>query len=70
MAKEEKHPTGQEKPIYSQLEDRVMKAAALFFGQDLLPYAGFHKKIVGIAPTEEIHLEVRKMEEDFICACY
>lgn len=26
MAKEEKHPTGQEKPVYSQLEDRVMKA--------------------------------------------
>lgn len=65
MAKEE-HPTGQEEHVYSQLEDRVMKTAALFFGQDLLPYAGFHKKIVGIAPTEAVlyALAIKLLDQD------
>lgn len=49
----------------SHLEDQVMKTAALFFGEDLLPFVGVEGKIAGIAPTEQIHLEVKRMEEDF-----
>lgn len=48
-----------------QLEDRVMKTAAQFFGEDLLPYLGVKEKVRRIAPTEHIHLEVRRLEEDF-----
>lgn len=50
---------------YQQLEDRVMKTAAQFFGEDLLSFAGLEGTIVGIAPTEQIHLEIKQMEEDF-----
>ena len=30
---------------FSQLEDKVMKTAAQFFGKDLLPYAGIKGRI-------------------------
>ena len=49
----------------SHLEDQVMKTAAQFFGDDLLPYMKVKGKILGIAPTEQVHLEVKRMEEDF-----
>ena len=48
-----------------QLEDKVMKTAAQFFGEDLLPYLGIKEKIRSVAPTEHIHLEARRLEEDF-----
>lgn len=47
------------------LEDKVMKTAAQFFGEDLLPYLGIKEKIRRVAPTEHIHLEARRLEEDF-----
>ena len=50
---------------FSQLEDKVMKMAAQFFGEDLLPYIGVKGKIKSVAPTEFIHLEARRLEEDF-----
>ena len=37
----------------------------MFFGQDLLPYLGVRGRITGLVPTEQIHLELRRMEEDF-----
>lgn len=49
----------------SQLEDKALKTAAQFFGRDLLPLLGMKKKVVAIAPTEHIHLEARRLEEDF-----
>ena len=42
-----------------------MKTAAQFFGEDLLPYLGIKEKIRRVAPTEHIHLEARRLEEDF-----
>ncbi|MCD7990457.1 MAG: hypothetical protein LUK37_01175 [Clostridia bacterium] len=51
--------------IPNQLEDKVLKTAAMFFGQDLLPYLGVKERITGIVPTEQVHLELRRMEEDF-----
>lgn len=49
----------------SQVEDRVLKTAAQFFGEDLLPYVGVKGRIDRIAPTEHVHLEMRRLEEDF-----
>lgn len=49
----------------SQVEDRVLKIAAQFFGKDLLPYIVVKGRIGHVAPTEHVHLEMRKMEEDF-----
>lgn len=49
----------------SQVEDRVMKTAAQFFGEDLLTYTQVKGKVGQVAPTEHIHLEMRRMEEDF-----
>ena len=49
----------------NQLEDKVFKTAAMFFGNDLLPYLGIKGKMTAIAPTEQVHLEARRMEEDF-----
>lgn len=46
----------------SHLEDQVMKTAALFFGEDLLPFVGVEGKIAGIAPTEQIHLKVTELQ--------
>ena len=42
---------------FGQLEDKVMKTAAQFFGEDLLPYIGVKGKILTVAPTEHVHLE-------------
>ena len=36
---------------FSQLEDKVMKTAAQFFGKDLLPYVGIKGRIACVAPT-------------------
>lgn len=64
MGKEGLPRQGEEKRV-SQLEDRVLKTAAQFFGEDLLPYVGVKGMIDRVAPTEHIHLEMRRLEEDF-----
>lgn len=53
------------KGTHKQLEDRCLKVSAQFFGDELLAYLGSSGEIVGVAPTEQVRLEVRKMEEDF-----
>lgn len=34
-----------------EIPDKVLKTAAMFFGQDLLPYLGVKGRITGIVPT-------------------
>ena len=46
-------------------EDRALKAAAQFFGQELLPLLGVKEVIRGVAPTEQVRLEIRDFQEDF-----
>ena len=58
-------PNHQIQDTPNQLEDKVLKTAAMFFGQDLLPYLGVRGRITSLVPTEQIHLELRRMEEDF-----
>lgn len=47
------------------LEDRALKAAAQFMGQELLPLLGVEGRVRRIAPTEQVHLEVKDFMEDF-----
>lgn len=48
-----------------QLEDKALKTAAQYFGSELLPLWGIPGRVKGIAPTEQIHLEVARFTEDF-----
>ena len=49
---------------YSQVEDAVMKAVMQWFKDELLPYFGIEGKAVAIAPTEAVHLELKKLLQD------
>lgn len=50
---------------FSQLEDKVMKTAAQFFGKDLLRFIHVKGEIDRVAPTEYVHLDMRRLENDF-----
>ncbi len=50
---------------YSQVEDAVMKMVMQCFKDELLPYFGIKEKAVAIAPTEAVHLELKKLLQDF-----
>lgn len=50
---------------YSQVEDVVMKTVMQCFKDELLPYLGIKEKAVAIAPTEAVHLELKKLLQDF-----
>ncbi len=47
------------------LEDRVMKSAAMFMGEELLSLLGVEGKVKRAAPTEQVYLEVKDFLEDF-----
>ena len=49
----------------SQHEDNVLKVMMQFFSEDILPFLGIEGKVITAAPTESIHLELKKMYEDF-----
>lgn len=51
-------------PAHSEHEDKAMKTAVAFFAKELLPMAGVKQKVRRIAPTESIHLELKKFYED------
>ena len=46
-------------------EDRALKAAAQFMGEELLPLLGVKGNIKRIAPTEQIQLKTEDFSEDF-----
>ena len=48
-----------------QVEDEIMKTGAQFFGEELLKWLGIKEPVKRIAPTELVHLETRKMYQDF-----
>lgn len=41
-----------------------MKTMVRFFADELLPYLGIQGKVKMVAPTEEIHMEIKRMYED------
>lgn len=50
---------------HQPFEDRALKFAAQFFGKELLPAMGVKGKVKGVAPTEQIHLQMKSFMEDF-----
>lgn len=46
------------------IEDSVMKTMVRFFADEMLPYLGIKGKVKMIAPTEEIHMEIKRLYED------
>lgn len=46
-------------------EDRALKAAAQFMGEELLPFLGVKCAIKRVAPTEQIYLQTEAFSEDF-----
>lgn len=48
-----------------QHEDAVLKISMQFFADELLPYLGIEEKVISIAPTELVHLEIQKLYQDF-----
>ena len=63
--KKEEASKGRPRNVYSQTEDAVLKLMMHYFKDELLPYLGIEGKAVGIAPTEVIHLELKKFLQDF-----
>lgn len=49
----------------SQQEDAALKVVTQFFADELLPVWGIEGKVVSIAPTELVYLELKKMYQDF-----
>ncbi len=49
-----------------QLEDKVMKAANQYFGEEILPYFGIKQKVRRVAPTEIVYLRAKRLHEDFV----
>lgn len=48
-----------------QHEDAVMKTMMNFFADELLPYLKIEGKAVAVAPTELVHIELKKLYQDF-----
>ena len=57
--------TSQEATKISQHEDKALKVTAQFFQDEIMPVLNIEGRVVGILPTEEIHLELKKGFEDF-----
>lgn len=51
-------------PVHSEHEDKAMKTAVSFFAKELFPMVGVKQKVIRIAPTESVHLELKKFYED------
>lgn len=47
------------------LEDMVMKQGIQYFGDVLLPFLGINEPVTAVMPTEQIYMEVRRLNEDY-----
>ena len=48
-----------------QVEDAALKTMVQFFGDELLPYFHIEGEVDHIGPTEIVHLELKKLHQDF-----
>ena len=48
-----------------QHEDAILKTSMQFFAEEMLPYFGIGGKVASFAPTELVHLEIKKQYQDF-----
>lgn len=51
--------------VSHQIEDAALKVTAHYFADVLLPYFNIDGKVHHIAPTEIVHLELKKLYQDF-----
>ena len=51
--------------VISEHEDGALKTTIQFFADEMLPLLQIEGKVKGIAPTELVHLELKKLYEDF-----
>ena len=49
----------------AQHENAAMKTLALFFAEQLFPLLDIKGKVKRVAPTEIVHLELKKLYQDF-----
>ena len=54
----------QKQNTVNQIEDSAMKTMVRFFADEMLPYLGIQGKVKMVAPTEEIHMEIKRVYED------
>ncbi|MBQ8559681.1 MAG: hypothetical protein IJ439_06860 [Tyzzerella sp.] len=57
--------TLQEAATISNHEDTALKVTAQYFQEEIMPALNIEGRVVGILPTEGIHLELKKGFEDF-----
>ena len=53
----------QKEQVFSKNEDIATKVAWQYFRDEVLPYLGIEGKVVGMLPTETIHMELKKLYE-------
>ena len=58
-------PTKQDSERIAHHEDTVLKVTAQFFQDEIMPVLNIEGKVIGVLPTEGIHLELKKGFEDF-----
>ena len=58
-------PTMREAERIAHHEDTVLKVTAQFFQDEIMPVLHIEGKVIGVLPTEGIHLELKKGFEDF-----
>ena len=46
-------------------EDAALKVSIQYFADELLPHFGIEGKVVSVAPTELVELEIHKLFQDF-----
>lgn len=63
---EDTREKGNRKKGSAHCEDLALKAAAAYFGDELMGWLGIREKVFRIAPTELVELETRHMYEDFL----
>lgn len=50
---------------YTHAEDLAQKTAVQYFGEEVTKWLGIEEKVLSVAPTEKVTMEVRHLYEDF-----
>lgn len=63
--KKKRQSDGNVEDRLQQQEDAVLKSAAQFFAVELFAFLGIEGEVERVAPSELVHLELRKRYQDF-----
>ena len=64
MEKKQKESFDFQSPKIYQAEDAAPKAMTAFFADELFPQWGIEGKVISLAPTELVHLDIQKLYQD------